>query len=130
MVATKYVLLGVALVLVLSIVGCGGDSPDDAVETSVKIETSAVQPTGVEHLVDMGSTWFTPHMLTIHVGDSLVFTNVDATSHPLINEKLGINVAPLPFEGQHTLVFDKLGLYLIRNENEHVFISVDVQADE
>ena len=134
MVAKKYALLGIAFVLVFSIVGCGSDSSDDAdaqVETVVQTpegETSTAQATGVEHEVDMGSTWFNPPMVTIRVGDAVAFTNVDTISHPLINDKLGINVAA--FEGQHSLIFDTPGLYMIRHENEHAFLTVDVQAQD
>ena len=134
MVARKYALLGIALVLVLSIVGCGGDSSDDEdvqVETIVqtpKGETSTAQATGVEHKVDFSSTWFSPPMVTIRAGDSVVFTNVDTESHPLINEELGIDVGP--FDGEHTLTFYTAGLYLVRNELDQAFLTVDVQAQD
>ena len=105
MVAIRYALLGIGFVLVLSIVGCGGDSSDDAAETGVKVETvaqtpegqgetvvqtpagqgetSTAQGTGVEHSVDFSRTWFTPPMMTIRTGDSVVFHNVDTESHPV-----------------------------------------------
>ena len=132
MVARKYALLGIALVLVLSIVGCGSDSDDDVqVETVVQTpqgDTSTAQATGVEHKVDFSSTWFSPPMVTIRAGDSVVFNNVDTESHPLINEELRIDVGP--FDGEHTLIFYTAGLYLIRNELDQAFLTVDVQAQD
>ena len=135
----KYASLGIGLALVLSIVGCGGDSSDDAAETGVKVETvvqtpagqgetSTAPPTGVEHSVEFSRTWFAPPMVTIRVGDSVVFRNVDTESHPLISQEIGINVEP--FDGERTLSFDTPGQYLIRNELNHIFITVDVQASD
>ena len=67
-------------------------------------------------------------MVTIRVGDSVVFRNVDTESHPLISQEIGINVEP--FDGERTLSFDTPGQYLIYNELNHIFITVKVQASD
>jgi plastocyanin len=124
MVTTRFAMAMVVFLLAISVASCSNSSSGNGTESDIKIETTGVQSTGVEHPVAMGVTWFNPPMVTIRVGDSVLFSNVDSADHSLINEELGINVAP--FSGKHTLMFDKPGQFMIRHENEHAFLTVKV----
>ena len=139
--ATINALFGVSFILLVAAVGCGetasegtggaGDTSETAIQTPEgQGVVSTPQPEaatgGVEHTVELSHTYFTPAMITIGVGDIVIFRNLEAMSHPLSNQELGLDTGPFP-QGERTFTFDKPGMYTIINTAHGSAMTIQVQ---
>lgn len=75
--------------------------------TAPTVPTVAMQPAG------SGTYVFSPNSLTVHVGQSVVWTDADTTMHNIIGVGSGASVInrPVPSVSSYTVKFTKAGTY-------------------
>ena len=103
------------LTLLLGVAACGnsnsGDSPD---EPPIEVVFS--------------HAYFAPAGLMVSEGDTVIFRNIEAMSHPLVNEELGLDTGEFT-KGAHSVTFDQAGSFTITNTAHGTTITVVVQGD-
>ena len=103
------------LTLLLGLAACGDSNSSDSTDEP---------PTEVE----FSHTYFTPSELTVSEGDTVIFRNIETISHPLVNEKLGLDTGEFT-KGEHSVTFVQAGSFTITNTAHGTTITVMVQGD-
>ena len=113
----------IALAVLVGSAGCGGSDSDGSGETTGKDETT--QPSA--EVVEFSHTYFSPPELTISAGDTVIFSNLESMSHPLVNEELGLDTGEFT-QGERSVTFDRPGTFTITNTAHGTTIAVVVQG--
>ncbi|MEE8442849.1 MAG: hypothetical protein V3S37_03795 [Dehalococcoidia bacterium] len=115
-------LLPVAVLVLL--MGCSSRTSDKGDDETPPSPSSASEDVG--QVVKFSHTYFDPPELTINNGDTVVFSNLEAMSHPLFNRQAGLDTGAFR-QGDLSFTFDEPGTFVIVNTAHQTTMTVVVQ---
>ena len=127
-------LYSLLIVMVLATVACnqsgteGGQEPAADSAPAGQAAGAAEEGAPAETVVEFSHSYFSPSELTVAAGDGVVFRNVVSMSHPLTNEKLGLDTGEFT-KGDRTIKFDKPGSFTITNTAHGTTMTIVVKRD-
>ena len=101
-------------------------TPAEAAETAAMTEKAAA--TGIEHAVEFSHFFFDPDGITVTVGDTIVFQNLETMNHPLHNEELSLDTGEFN-KGERSFTFTQLGSFTVTNTAHDTEFIVNVVED-
>lgn len=78
--------------------------------------------------VKFSHAYFAPTAQLVSEADTVIFRNIEAMSHPLVNDELGLDTSEFT-KGAHIFTFDQAGSFTIANTAHGTSITVVVQGD-
>ncbi len=115
-------LLPVAVLVLL--LGCSSSTSDTGGDEEATGPSSTSENAG--HVVEISHTYFDPPELTINSGDTVVFSNLEAMSHPLFNRQAGLDTGAFR-QGDLSFTFDEPGTFIITNTAHQTTMTIVVQ---
>ena len=124
MAAVKFIVRAICLALVFASMGCSQSDSSGTGGEGGGDETVAQLP----EVVEVSHTYFRPSELSIGAGDTVIFRNLEAMSHPLVNEEVGLHTGAFT-KGERSFLFNVPGTFTVTNIAHGTTFTITVQVD-